>query len=86
MARIRHRVLYEFQKENNAAAACESICSIFGEGVVPYDACAFWFGWLKSGNFNLIDKQRPGGSRKCDDGDTEQPLTENSAQTHKEAR
>jgi len=52
-----------------------------GEGVVSYDGCAFWFKWFKSGNFSVIDKQRPESPRKRDNDDL---LAENSMQTQKE--
>ncbi|EFN85280.1 Histone-lysine N-methyltransferase SETMAR, partial [Harpegnathos saltator] len=68
----------------NAARACESICSFLGEDIVLYHVCAFWFKRFKSGNFSLIDKQCPGGPRKCDNDDLKQLLAENSAQTQKE--
>lgn len=36
---------------------------------------------LKAIDFRLIDKQRPGDPRKCDNDDWKQLLAENSAQT-----
>jgi len=62
----------------------KSICSFLGEDVVFYDVCAFWFKRFKSGNFSLIDQQRPGGPRNCDNDDLEKLLAENSTQTQKE--
>jgi len=78
---IRHCILYE--KGENAARACESICSFLGERVVTYDVCAFRVKLSKSDNFSLIDKQRPGGHRKRDSDDLERLFTENSAQRRK---
>jgi len=34
--------------------------------LVSCDLCTFRFKWFESGDFGLIDKQRPGGPRQCD--------------------
>jgi len=71
------RVLYEFQRGKNAATARQSICSILGEGVVAYDARAFWLKWFKSDDFGVIDGHAT--STIC-----AQLLAEHSAQTQNE--
>ena len=53
---LRHCILYEFQKGNNATVACANLCSVFGEDAVTARTCQRWFSKFKSGDLNVDDE------------------------------
>ncbi len=56
---IRHLMLYEFHKENNATVATKNICEVYGS-VLKVRKCQQWFSRFRSGNVDLIDGQHTG--------------------------
>jgi histone-lysine N-methyltransferase SETMAR len=56
---IRHLMLYEFHKGNNATVATKNICEVYGS-VLKVRKCQQWFSRFRSGNVDLIDGQHTG--------------------------
>lgn len=56
---IRHGMLFEFHKGNNATVDTKDICDVYPGAL---DVCKYqrWFSKFKSGNFSLFDSYRSG--------------------------
>lgn len=63
---LRHCILYEFEKKNNASIACENICAVFGIGVLNVRTCQRWFKKFRSGDLSLEEDARSGRPSKID--------------------
>ena len=53
-------MLYEFHSKQNATQATNSICLAHGDNALDVRTCKNLFARLKSGDFDLIDKDRSG--------------------------
>jgi histone-lysine N-methyltransferase SETMAR len=60
---IRHIMLYEFRKNNNASVATKNICAVY-ENAVSVWTVRRWFEKFRSGDFSLDDE--PGRGRKTE--------------------
>ena len=58
--KIRYILQYHFDKGDNASQACEKICDVYGEGVVPKSAARKWLARFYSRNFDVKDVPRSG--------------------------
>ena len=82
---IRHCMLYEFHlKKKNAVQATQSICSAYGDSVLDVQTCQNWFARFRSGNFDLIDKDRSGRPAEADDEKLEEILEEDPIKSTRE--
>ena len=57
---IRHCLLHEFNKGNNAVNAVKNICDVYGDNVIKVRKCQQWFAKFRSGDFDLSDRPRSG--------------------------
>ena len=64
---LRHCILCEFQKWNNATVACANLCSVFGEDAVTDCTCQRWFSKFKSGDLSVDNEPHVGHPTKFDD-------------------
>jgi len=45
------------KKKKNATDAHRIICEIYSENVIAIRTCANWFWWIKTGDFDISDKE-----------------------------
>ena len=64
---IRHIMLYEFKKGNNATAATKNIRDVYGEEALNTRKCQRWFQKFRSGDYSLTDEARSGRPIEFDD-------------------
>lgn len=64
---IRHIMLYEFNKGNNASAAVKNIEDVYGKNFLKIRKCQLWFKKFRGGDFNLNSEQRSGRPKLLDD-------------------
>jgi histone-lysine N-methyltransferase SETMAR len=56
---IRHCMLYEFKRGNNATVATNNICEVYPDEL-DARTCQRWFARFRKGNFDLTDDRRSG--------------------------
>lgn len=81
---FRHSLLLLFDLKKSAAEAHKTLLEAYGDAAPSYPNCRFWFQRFKSGNFDVNDKERPGGPKKFKDNELQDLLDGNPAQTLKE--
>ena len=64
---LRHCILDEFQKGNNATVAYANLCSVFGEDAITTHTCQRWFSKFKSGDLSVNNEPRVGHPSKVND-------------------
>jgi [histone H3]-lysine36 N-dimethyltransferase SETMAR len=64
---LRHIMLYEFNKGENATKAAENIKKVYGVSSITIRKCQRWFNKFRLGNFSLKDIDRAGRKSKIDD-------------------
>lgn len=57
---IRHILLYEYNKHNNATTATKNICQVYGKSSISVSQSQRWFKKFRSGNYSLQDDARSG--------------------------
>jgi len=50
---IRHILLYEFNKGNNAMESARNIKAVYGDWTINVSQCQWWFQKFRAGNYNL---------------------------------
>jgi len=74
---IRHILLYEFNKGNNATESARNIKAVYGDRTISVSQCQRWFQKFRVGNYSLKDEPRPGRSVELDEN-VLQTLKQNS--------
>ncbi|XP_011336345.2 histone-lysine N-methyltransferase SETMAR-like [Ooceraea biroi] len=64
---LRHCMLYEYQKGNNATAATKELCMALGQDIVDVRTVQRWFSKFRAGNFHLEDEPHTGRHSNFDD-------------------
>lgn len=64
---LRHCILYEFEKDNNASKAAENICEVFGTDALCTRTCQRWFEKFRVGDLSLKEQPRSGRPSETDD-------------------
>jgi [histone H3]-lysine36 N-dimethyltransferase SETMAR len=57
---IRHFLLYEFNKGENATKAVENINKVYGLNSIKIRNAQYFYQKFRSGNFSVEDEARPG--------------------------
>lgn len=81
---LRHIMLYEFKRGNNAMATAKKICSVYGQGVITDRQVRNWFVKFRSGETSLKDEPRPGRSSGFDDEALKSLVESNPRQSTRE--
>lgn len=53
--KIRYILQFYFDKDTNAAQACEKICAVYNQGTLLESVTRKWFARFRSGNFDVKD-------------------------------
>jgi len=64
---IRHILLYEFNKGNNATESARNIKAVYGNRTISVSQCQRWFKKFRAGNYGLEDEPRLGRSVELDE-------------------
>ncbi|CAG9575291.1 unnamed protein product [Danaus chrysippus] len=80
---IRHCMLFEFRKGNNATVATKNICDVYSNAL-DIRKCQRWFSKFKSGNFDLSDSYRSGRPSALDNDVLRAQVEANPCQTIEE--
>ncbi|XP_004208958.2 histone-lysine N-methyltransferase SETMAR-like [Hydra vulgaris] len=80
---IRHCMLFEFCKGNNATVATKNISDVY-PGSLDVQKCQRWFSKFRSGNFDLSDAHRPGRPMSLDNDVLRAEVEANPCQTIEE--
>ena len=82
--RLRHHLLFAFNRRVKAAEAAREICAVYGEGAMPQSTARRWFSRFKNGNFDLKDGSHIGRPIEFDEERLNRLLHENPRQTTRE--
>lgn len=77
---LREVLLYFFFAKKSAAESHRLLVETYGEHALSKTQCTEWFHRFKSGDFDVTDKERPGGPKKFEDEDLETLLDEDPSQ------
>jgi len=77
---IRHILLYEFNKGNNATESAKNIKAVYGARTISISQCQRWF---RAGNYSLEDDPRPGRSVELDEDVLQTLMEQNLIVTEK---
>lgn len=82
---LREVLLFFFNTKKSAAESRRLLLETYGDSNIPsIKTCEYWFRRFKSGDFDVEDKERPGGPKKLEEAELKALLDENSCQTQKE--
>ena len=81
---LRGVLLHYFNMKKTAAESHRILVEIYGEHVLAERTCQKWFARFKSGDFGLVDEERPGQPKKFEDKELEALLDEDCCQTQEE--
>ena len=81
---LRGVLLHYFNIKKTAAESYRILVEVYGEHAVAERTCQKWFSRLKSGDFGLKDKERPGQPKKFEGEELEALLDEDCCQTQEE--
>ena len=80
---VRHIMLYEFRRKSSATVAARNICEVY-PNAVSERVCQMWFKRFRNGDFDLEDKERPGGPSRVYDDVLLATIEDNSKLTSRE--
>lgn len=78
---LREALLFLFHLKKNATTAHQMLVEAYGDDAASIRTCQEWFQRLKSGDFDLNDKERGKPSKKFQDEELQALLDEDAAQT-----
>jgi histone-lysine N-methyltransferase SETMAR len=81
---LREVLLHHFFSKKTFAESHRLLVETYGEYALSRTQCYEWFQHFKSGDFEVSDKERPGGPKKFEDAELQALLDENSCRTQKE--
>lgn len=81
---LRHCILYEYQKGNNAVLATENLCAVYGSDAVHVRKVQRWFSRFRMGNLTLEDGTRSGRPTCVDEDNLHAILQKNPLVTTRE--
>lgn len=81
---LREVLLFFFNSKKSAAESHRLLSDTYGDYTPSIKTCEYWFRRFKSGDFDTIDKDRPGQVKKFEDEELEALLAEDSCQTQEE--
>ena len=80
-AHLREVLLHYFFLKKTAAESFRILCEVYGDDIIGETTCRDWFRRFKCGDFDVLDKERPGQPKKYEDGELEALLNEDPSQT-----
>lgn len=81
---LREVLLYLFNIKETAAESHRLLVEAYGDHALSETTCRDWFRRIKSGDFDVKDKQRPGPSKKFEDAELQASLDADDAQTQEQ--
>ncbi|UYV78412.1 SETMAR [Cordylochernes scorpioides] len=81
---LREALLFCFNLKKSPADGHQLLCEAYGEHALSIKAYEYWFWHFKSGDFDIIDKERGGRPIKFEDAELEALLDEDSSQAQEE--
>ena len=81
---VRHVLLFLFYQKKSASESHHILVETYGDNVLTQNACVRWFRRVKSGDFDLKDKDRPGQPKKFQDAELQALLDEDDTQTQQQ--
>lgn len=81
---LREVLLHHFFAKKTAAEAHRLLVECYGQHALSRSQCFEWFQRFKNGDFDVIDKERPGQPKKFNDQELKTLLDDDTCQTQVE--